>query len=56
MQRRFNGAIEILEYVVGTRDWKHWIVDLGVDDENRRSAELLKEAGPGMEQKSLITH
>lgn len=38
-------AIEILEYVVGIREEKLGTANPVVDDEKRRLAELLKEAG-----------
>ena len=38
-------AIEILEYVVGIREEKLGTANPDVDDEKRRLAELLKEAG-----------
>ena len=42
---RLDDAIEILEYVVGMREEKLGTVNPDVDDEKRRLAELLKEAG-----------
>ncbi|VFQ61294.1 unnamed protein product [Cuscuta campestris] len=42
---RTNDAIEILEFVVGTREDKLGTANPDVDDEKRRLAELLKEAG-----------
>lgn len=38
-------AIELLEYVVGMREEKLGTANPDVDDEKRRLAELLKEAG-----------
>ncbi|KAK1281017.1 hypothetical protein QJS04_geneDACA002844 [Acorus gramineus] len=42
---RLDDAIEILEYVVGMREDKLGTANPDVDDEKRRLAELLKEAG-----------
>lgn len=42
---RLDEAIEILEYVVGIREEKLGTANPVVDDEKRRLAELLKEAG-----------
>lgn len=42
---RLDDAIEILEYVVGIREEKLGTANPDVDDEKRRLAELLKEAG-----------
>ncbi|PIA40539.1 hypothetical protein AQUCO_02500325v1 [Aquilegia coerulea] len=42
---RLEDAIEILEYVVGMREEKLGTAHPDVDDEKRRLAELLKEAG-----------
>lgn len=42
---RLDEAIEILEYVVGIREEKLGTANPDVDDEKRRLAELLKEAG-----------
>ncbi|KAG8072063.1 hypothetical protein GUJ93_ZPchr0006g45424 [Zizania palustris] len=42
---RLHEAIEILEYVVGMREEKLGTANPDVDDEKRRLAELLKEAG-----------
>ncbi|XP_072985339.1 protein KINESIN LIGHT CHAIN-RELATED 2-like [Typha latifolia] len=42
---RLDEAIEILEYVVGMREDKLGTANPDVDDEKRRLAELLKEAG-----------
>ncbi|KAL5725155.1 Protein KINESIN LIGHT CHAIN-RELATED 3 [Ranunculus cassubicifolius] len=42
---RLEDAIEILEYVVGMREEKLGTANPDVDDEKRRLAELLKEAG-----------
>ena len=40
-----DDAIELLEYVVGMREEKLGTANPDVDDEKRRLAELLKEAG-----------
>lgn len=40
-----DDAIEVLEYVVGMREEKLGTANPDVDDEKRRLAELLKEAG-----------
>ncbi|GAB4845665.1 Protein KINESIN LIGHT CHAIN-RELATED 3, variant 2 [Ancistrocladus abbreviatus] len=42
---RLDDAIEILEYVVGMREEKLGTANPDVDDEKKRLAELLKEAG-----------
>lgn len=42
---RLDEAIEILEYIVGLREEKLGTANPDVDDEKRRLAELLKEAG-----------
>lgn len=42
---RLGDAIEILEYVVRIREEKLGTANPDVDDEKRRLAELLKEAG-----------
>lgn len=42
---RSSDAIAILEYVVGMREEKLGTANPEVDDEKRRLAELLKEAG-----------
>lgn len=42
---RLDDAIEVLEYVVGMREEKLGTANPDVDDEKRRLAELLKEAG-----------
>lgn len=44
-QHRLDEAIEILEYVVGLREEKLGTANPDVDNEKRRLAELLKEAG-----------
>lgn len=49
---RSNDAIEILEYVVGVREEKLGTADPDVDDERRRLAELLTEAGRVRNRKS----
>eukprot|EP00268_Persea_americana_P024634 TRINITY_DN2406_c0_g1_i6.p1 TRINITY_DN2406_c0_g1~~TRINITY_DN2406_c0_g1_i6.p1 ORF type:complete len:735 (+),score=191.90 TRINITY_DN2406_c0_g1_i6:361-2565(+) len=54
---RLDDAIEILEYVVGIREEKLGTAHPDVDDEKRRLAELLKEAGrvSNRKAKSLVT-
>lgn len=54
---RIDDAIEILEYVVGMREEKLGTANPDVDDEKRRLAELLKEAGRVRSRKSrsLVT-
>ncbi|KAL5793173.1 hypothetical protein ACOSP7_001767 [Xanthoceras sorbifolium] len=54
---RIDDAIEILEYVVGMREEKLGTANPDVDDEKRRLAELLKEAGRARSRKSrsLVT-
>lgn len=47
-----DDAIEILEYVVGMREEKLGTANPDVDDEKRRLAELLKEAGKTRNTKS----
>lgn len=42
---RLDDAIEILEFVVGMREEKLGTANPDVDDEKKRLAELLKEAG-----------
>ncbi|KAI4350698.1 hypothetical protein L6164_005128 [Bauhinia variegata] len=49
---RVEDAIEILEYVVGMREEKLGTANPDVDDEKRRLAELLKEAGRARNRKS----
>ncbi|GAB4849191.1 hypothetical protein Ancab_004001 [Ancistrocladus abbreviatus] len=49
---RWDDAIEILELVVGMREEKLGTADPIVDDEKRRLAELLKEAGRQRSRKS----
>ncbi|XP_043724552.1 protein KINESIN LIGHT CHAIN-RELATED 3-like [Telopea speciosissima] len=49
---RLDDAIEILEYVVGMREEKLGTANPDVDDEKRRLAELLKEAGRFRNRKS----
>ncbi|KAK3000763.1 hypothetical protein RJ639_021565 [Escallonia herrerae] len=49
---RWGDAIEILEYVVGMREEKLGTANPDVDDEKRRLAELLKEAGRVRNRKS----
>lgn len=49
---RSDDAIEILEYVVGVREEKLGTADPDVDDERRRLAELLTEAGRVRSRKS----
>lgn len=48
---RLDDAIEILEYVVGMREEKLGTANPDVDDEKRRLAELLKEAGRARSRK-----
>lgn len=50
---RTDDAIEIMEYVVGMREEKLGTANLNTDDERRRLAELLKEAGTVRRRKSL---
>ncbi|KAJ9540555.1 hypothetical protein OSB04_027061 [Centaurea solstitialis] len=50
---RWEDAIEILEYVVGMREEKLGTASSDVDDEKRRLAQLLKDAGRGRSKKSL---
>ncbi|XP_021900227.1 protein KINESIN LIGHT CHAIN-RELATED 2-like [Carica papaya] len=54
---RLDDAIEILEYMVGMREEKLGTANPDVDDEKRRLAELLKEAGRTRNRKSrsLVT-
>jgi len=49
---RVDDAIEMLEYVVGMREEKLGTANPDVDDEKRRLAELLKEAGRARNRKS----
>lgn len=42
---RVDDAIEILEFIVGMREEKLGTANPDVDDEKKRLAELLKEAG-----------
>lgn len=49
---RLEDAIEILEYVVGMREEKLGTANPDVDDEKRRLAELLKEAGRARNRKT----
>uniref|UniRef100_A0A0D9VK20 Ancillary SecYEG translocon subunit/Cell division coordinator CpoB TPR domain-containing protein n=1 Tax=Leersia perrieri TaxID=77586 RepID=A0A0D9VK20_9ORYZ len=49
---RLDEAIEILEHVVGMREEKLGTANPDVDDEKRRLAELLKEAGRGRSRKA----
>ncbi|XP_015967071.1 protein KINESIN LIGHT CHAIN-RELATED 2 [Arachis duranensis] len=49
---RVDDAIEILEYVVGMREEKLGTANPDVDDEKRRLAELLKEAGRARNRKT----
>ena len=49
---RVDDAIEILEYVVGMREEKLGTANPDVDDEKRRLAELLKEAGRARNRKA----
>lgn len=50
---RTDDAIEIMEYVVGMREEKLGTANLDADDERRRLAELLKEAGMVRRRKSI---
>lgn len=50
---RWEDAIEILEYVVGMREEKLGTASSDVDDEKRRLAQLLKDAGRDRSKKSL---
>ena len=50
---RLDDAIEILEYVVGMREEKLGTANPEVDDEKRRLAELLKEAGRVRNRKAM---
>ncbi|XP_065878685.1 protein KINESIN LIGHT CHAIN-RELATED 2 [Euphorbia lathyris] len=54
---RLDDAIEILDYVVGMREEKLGTANPDVDDEKRRLAELLKDAGKVRNRKSraLVT-
>ena len=49
---RVDDAIGMLEYVVGMREEKLGTANPDVDDEKRRLAELLKEAGRARNRKS----
>ncbi|KAG7559040.1 Tetratricopeptide repeat-containing domain [Arabidopsis thaliana x Arabidopsis arenosa] len=49
---RLDDAIEILEYVVGTREEKLGTANPEVEDEKQRLAALLKEAGRGRSKKN----
>ncbi|KDP45346.1 hypothetical protein JCGZ_09595 [Jatropha curcas] len=49
---RLDDAIEILDYVVGMREEKLGTANPDVDDEKRRLAELLKDAGKVRNRKS----
>ncbi|GAU43960.1 hypothetical protein TSUD_283870 [Trifolium subterraneum] len=49
---RVDNAIEMLEYVVGMREEKLGTANPDVDDEKRRLAELLKEAGRARNRRS----
>ncbi|KAI3799189.1 hypothetical protein L1987_34479 [Smallanthus sonchifolius] len=50
---RWEDAIEILEYVVGMREEKLGTASSDVDDEKRRLARLLKDAGRDRSKKDL---
>ncbi|CAA2982392.1 tetratricopeptide repeat 28-like [Olea europaea subsp. europaea] len=50
---RTDDAIEIMEYVIGMREEKLKTANLNADDERRRLAELLKDAGTVRRRKSL---
>ena len=52
MFTRLDEAIEILEYVVGIREETLGTANPDVDDEKRRLAVLLKEAGRGRSRKA----
>lgn len=47
-----DDAIEILEHVVGVREEKLGTANPDVDDEKKRLAELLKEAGRARSRKA----
>ena len=49
---RLDDAIEILEHVVGMREEKLGTANPDVDDEKKRLAELLKEAGRDRSRKA----
>ncbi|KAL1814678.1 hypothetical protein ACET3Z_017252 [Daucus carota] len=49
---RLDDAIELLEYVVGMREEKLGTANPDVDDEKKRLAELLKEAGRARNRKA----
>lgn len=49
---RLDDAIEILEYVVGTREEKLGTANPEVEDEKQRLAALLKEAGRGRSKRN----
>lgn len=49
---RLEDAIEILEYVVGTREEKLGTANPEVEDEKQRLAALLKEAGRGRSKRN----
>ncbi|XP_009627990.1 protein KINESIN LIGHT CHAIN-RELATED 3-like [Nicotiana tomentosiformis] len=49
---RLDEAIEILEYIVGVREEKLGTANPDVDDEKKRLAELLKEAGRSRNRKA----
>ncbi|GAA0155243.1 microtubule binding motor protein [Lithospermum erythrorhizon] len=49
---RLDDAIEVLEHVVGMREEKLGTANPDVDDEKKRLAELLKEAGRGRNRKA----
>ena len=53
--KRVDEAIEILEYVVGMREEKLGTANPDVEDEKRRLAELLKEAGRARSRKSRLS-
>ncbi|KAF5769952.1 putative 43kDa postsynaptic protein [Helianthus annuus] len=50
---RWDDAIEILEYVVGMREEKLGTASSDVDDEKRRLAQILKDAGRDRSKKDL---
>lgn len=45
LSHRLDDAIEILEFIVGMREEKLGTANPDVEDEKKRLAELLKEAG-----------
>lgn len=53
VEPRLDDAIKLLEYVVEMREEKLGTANPDVDDEKRRLAELLKEAGRVRNRKGL---